>query len=133
MKDVIVQLVETTFHHGDLAAMETFVAPDYVRHDPGVPFEVRGPEGFRQLVAAYRAAFPDFHLDLLAATESGDYVGTYWHATGTQRGEFMGAPPSGRTFDVTALETFRFADGKIAEHWVVVDTALLLQQLGLAG
>jgi steroid delta-isomerase-like uncharacterized protein len=129
-KLVVRQLAEEVLNAGNLAAIETYIAPEYVRHDPSLPFAVRGPEGMRQIAAGLRAAFPDFHVDLDAITVSGDLVGTHWTAHGTHRGDYLGMPPTGRSFTVTALETFRLADGKVAEHWVVIDTASMLAQLG---
>ncbi len=32
------------FANKNLACMDEHTAPDFVRHDPGLPFEVRGPE-----------------------------------------------------------------------------------------
>ena len=29
----------------DTAWMAEYIAPDFVRHDPGLPFEVKGPQG----------------------------------------------------------------------------------------
>jgi len=37
--------------------MDEHIAPGFVRHDPGLPFEVRGPEGVRQLADVFHAAF----------------------------------------------------------------------------
>ena len=34
---------------GDLGALDECVAPTYVRHDPGLPFQVHGLEGVKQL------------------------------------------------------------------------------------
>ena len=61
-KAIIKQYVEQVFNQGDLAVIEQYVAASYVRHDPGAPTEVRGPEGVRQLAAASRAGFPDIHI-----------------------------------------------------------------------
>ena len=33
----------------DTAWMAKHIAPDFVRHDPGLPFEVRGPQGVAAL------------------------------------------------------------------------------------
>jgi len=49
---------------------------------------------------------------------------------GTQRGEFMGIPPTGKQVTFSSMEMNRIVDGKVAEHWFVVDMLGLLQQLG---
>jgi hypothetical protein len=48
----------------DAGWMEKHVAKTFVRHDPGLDFEVRGPEGVMQLHDALMPAFPDMKLDL---------------------------------------------------------------------
>jgi len=35
------------------------IAPEFRRNDPGLPFEVRGPEGVTQLVGGFRSGIPD--------------------------------------------------------------------------
>jgi steroid delta-isomerase-like uncharacterized protein len=60
----------------------------------------------------------------------GDRVTTYKTFNGTHQGEFMGVPATGRPVSIRVIDIVRFADGKITEHWNVVDVAGLLQQLG---
>jgi predicted ester cyclase len=53
-------------------------------------------------------------------------------ARGTQIGEFMGSATSGRTFDVDAIDIVRMQDGRIVEHWGVIDEAGMARRLGIA-
>ena len=41
----------------DTACMARHIAPEFVRHDPGLPFEVRGPKGVADLHDALLPAF----------------------------------------------------------------------------
>jgi predicted ester cyclase len=41
----------------------------------------------------------------------------------------MGIPATGRTINVGIFDNFRVADGQLAEHWGVLDTGALMQQL----
>jgi predicted ester cyclase len=36
---------------------------------------------------------------------------------GTHRGEFQGITPTGKRVEVSAIDVFRIANGKIVEHW----------------
>jgi steroid delta-isomerase-like uncharacterized protein len=114
---------------GNIDAVADFVTPDYVRHDPNGP-EVRGIEMEQQLLAMYRTAFPDLHFDIEHLVAEGDMVVARFTAHGTQQGELLGIPPTGKQVTVAAMELFRLADGKIAEQWVNLDVLGLLQQLG---
>ena len=51
--------------------------------------------------------------------------------SGTQTGEMMGAPATGRKFQFTAMDIFRFEDGKVVERWGNADHLVLIRQLGL--
>jgi steroid delta-isomerase-like uncharacterized protein len=117
------------WHAGDLAAVDEFVTPDYVRHDPNVS-EVCGPDAEKQLIAMYRAAFPDLRFAVEDMVAEGDKVVTRLTARGTHRGELLGIPPTGRAIAISAMEIYRFDGDKIAEQWVVGDVLGLLQQLG---
>jgi len=51
--------------------------------------------------------------------------------TGTNRGEFMGMPATGKRVDAQLIDIFRFGnDGRVHEHWGVMDALALMQQLG---
>ena len=49
--------------------------------------------------------------------------------TGTHQGEFMGISATGRTIDVGVGDYIRFDNGLFVEHWGVMDTGALMQQL----
>ena len=51
--------------------------------------------------------------------------------TGTHTGEAMGIPPSGEAIKIRGIEIFRVSDGKITEHWGVIDIADVLTKAGL--
>jgi predicted ester cyclase len=64
---------------------------------------------------------------------SGDKVVARVRYTGTNRGDFMGAPASGKRVDVQLVDIFRFGDDGLGhEHWGVMDQLTMMQQLGLA-
>lgn len=128
---------EEVWNNRRLELVEGLVAPDYLRHDPGVPHEVRGPESLRQLIGMYFAAFPDLHLtpeQIVAegGTGGGGMVCVVQTARGTNDGEFMGMPPTGKSVSVTLIEMFRIEDDRIVEQWVSVDVLGMLRQLGRA-
>lgn len=118
---------------GKLELADELYAPDYVDHvsrgpEPG---RVSGPEGIKQAVMLFRRAFPDLQYTVEEEMAERDLVMTRFSARGTNKGPFLGAPPTGRIVTYTGFDLNRIADGKIVESWVNYDALGLLQQLGL--
>lgn len=124
------RLVEEAFNAGRLEVVDELVASDFVEHDPSLTEEVRGPAGVKELIAGYRAAFPDIRITIEDQIADGDYVVSRWSGTGTHQGELMGMPATGKQATVTGITIDRIADGRIAESWDNWDTLGLMQQLG---
>jgi steroid delta-isomerase-like uncharacterized protein len=115
---------------GDIDGFGECLADDFVEHEETPGLEPTR-EGVKQLFHMYRAAFPDLRMEAEDILQSGDKVVARVRATGTHQGEFMGMPASGRSVDVELIDIIRFdADGLAHEHWGVVDTLAMMQQLG---
>lgn len=104
--------------------------------DPGVkqhtPFEVSGTQALKEMVfATFYRAFPDIHVTIEDLIEEGDKVVEKDLVTGTHQGDFNGLPPTGRSVAYREIFIMRFADGRIAEVWGVVDIFSQMKQLGL--
>jgi predicted ester cyclase len=61
----------------------------------------------------------------------GDKVASRHTVTGTNQGEYMGRPPTGKSVTYNEMFIVRFTDGRVAEIWGVVDVLSQLKQLGL--
>ncbi len=119
------------FSGGDLDEMDELVSQDAVDHDTQNPNAgIHGPEGAKQTAAMYRAAFSDLRITVEDQIAEGDKVVTRWTAVGTNDGDLMGLPASGRSSTVTGIGIDRIADGKIVETWGNWDTLGMMQQLG---
>ena len=128
-KEVARRYYDQVLNDGDLDVLEELAEPDYNEHDP-LPGQGTGLEGLRDRVRMLRGGLSSrFTIEDLVA--EGDRVVVRWTNTGTHMGEFLGAPPTGRDFSIAGIDIIRFQDGKMAEHWHVVDQLGLLQQLGL--
>ncbi|HEY1320436.1 MAG TPA: ester cyclase [Streptosporangiaceae bacterium] len=129
-KAIVRDYIDRLFTKGDLGAVDDFLAEDYLDHDP--PFgSPPGREGMRGAAAMFRAAFPDWHADVGLLVGENDLVVEQFTAGGTQRGEIMGVPASGRPVTLRGLQVFRIAGGRIVERWGCLDELGLLSQLGL--
>ena len=69
----------------------------------------------------------------LAGYSWGSLVAARYHWEGTHKGTFLGIPPTGRRIVVRGMDFYRFADGRIVEHWDNVDEFGMLSQLGDLG
>lgn len=114
-KAVTRRFLEEIFSAGNLELVDELFAPNYVLHDPAIPHELCGPEGIKQYVAMYRAAYPDMHFTIQDQIGEGDEVVTRWTGQGTHEVELMSIAPTGSVVTVTGIELDRIADGKIEE------------------
>jgi predicted ester cyclase len=104
-KAVVERFVEEVMNAGNLDAADELIDSDHVNHDPTAPEVVRGPEGVKELISMYRAAFPDirFHTGEIFADGEGR-VAHRWTFTGTHEGEMMGVEPTGEKVEVSGVE-----------------------------
>ena len=119
------------FLQRDEAWWRARVALSFVRHDPGLPFEVRGPEGVRQLADALLPGIPDMELPIEDLVAEGEKVLARLRVKGTHRGELMGLPATGKRIDIAVLDLFQIRDGVLIEHWALLDNLGMLRQLGV--
>lgn len=91
-------------------------------------------EGAEAVVAYHRTqrtAFPDQrHENVRMHVADDDTVISEFDLLGTNTGEFMGLPPTGRSFRVAVIAVFTFAGDRITNERVYLDGASLLRQIG---
>ena len=88
-----------------------------------------GVEGFYDFYDPVLESFPDTHYvvhDLLAEE---DKVMVYWTLKGTQKGAFMGIPPTNREVAMDGIAIYRVEGHKLKERWVVYDLYRLMEQV----
>ena len=120
--------VEAGCNNGDLRMVDAVYAPDYIGHGSGS--DIVGAEAFKQFITMWRGGFPDFRMTIEDLIAVGDQVVWRFSITGTQQGNFLGVPPTGRSIRITGIVITRFAAGKWSEDYIEVDLLSMLQQLG---
>jgi steroid delta-isomerase-like uncharacterized protein len=130
-KQLVEDFVQDLFTKGDLNAVDRYLAPDFVNHDPPFPEAPEGAEGMRMAARMFRQALPDWHSDATRLVAEGDTVVEVFTAGGTHRGELMGVVGDGAVLTLRGINVFRIEGGRIAERWGLMDQLGLLQQLGL--
>ncbi len=106
-----------------------YLTDDYVDHTlpPGVP---TGVEGFTQMIAMFKGAFPDLRVTVDDMIAEGDKVVMRGTNSATHKGDLMGIPASGKPINFSEVHIVRLVDGKLAEHWAVEDQMTMMQQIG---
>jgi steroid delta-isomerase-like uncharacterized protein len=129
-KNVVEEFIQALFTRGELEAVDTYLAPEFVDHNPTIPGETGDRNSMRSASQIFRAAFPDWQSKVEDLIAVDDKVVERFTAQGTHQGELMHIPPTGRTVTLTGINIFRLRDGKIIERWGVLDQLALMQQLG---
>ena len=113
----------------DVTIIDRLMSADFVDHNL-LPGQAPGPQGMKDMMSMFFAAFPDLKstIDLLLA--EGDLVTGHMTTEGTHTGDFMGMPGTGKKVSFSEVHTVRIANGKATEHWGLADSMAMMQQLG---
>lgn len=87
-------------------AVAAYVGSRYIQHNPQAP---DGPEAFITFVNGFSEQFPQAQIDIKRVVAEGDLVVTHSLLT-------LNAADRG----TAAVDIFRLEDGKIVEHWDVL-------------
>ncbi len=105
-KTVAVRVLKGAFERGDTAVVDRFVRADYIQHNP---LASNGAEALKNFAAGLHQQFPDTKYDIKRVISEDDLVVVHSNLVLT---------PGSRGSAV--FDIFRFQDGKIAEHWDVL-------------
>jgi predicted SnoaL-like aldol condensation-catalyzing enzyme len=101
------EFVQTAFIEGRAQdAVDSFIGDRYVQHNPDVP---DGIEGFKGIVAETKDKYPNFIFDTRKVIADDDHVCLHSYLS------YDGNPPG-----ISVMDIFRLEDGKIVEHWDVL-------------
>src|SRR5260370_42072871 len=100
---------EEGWNKDNLGTVAELVAPDVVEHNPVVPGQAPGLEGFRQMVKMSLSAFPAGQITIEDLIAEGDEVVVRWTAYNmTHRGEFAAIPATGKHLTVAGIDLYRY-------------------------
>jgi steroid delta-isomerase-like uncharacterized protein len=128
-KEIARRVIEDPWR-GKLDDALEFVGEDAVAHVAGTPAPLTGRDGFREFVTTYLTAFPDGTITVDEQIAEGDFVASRWTGRGTNTGQLMGMPPTGRQVTIEGISFARITDDTVRETWITWDTFALMQQLG---
>ena len=105
-KKVVLDFYEKGLNQKDFDAAAVHFGPRYIQHNPGAP---DGIEGFKAFIALRKEKFPNPKSEIKRAFAEGAYVILHVHGV---------REPGER--GVAIIDIFRLENGKIVEHWDVV-------------
>ena len=124
------EFFDVVVNRGDIGAADKFFQSSLIDHAPW-PGQTADVAGFKAGLAEMRKSFPDLRVTVERTVAQGDLLVAHLKMSGSQLGKFMGAPASGKTFSIEAIDIVRMTDGRIAEHWGLMDAAAMAGQLGM--
>lgn len=104
-KELVLKFYEEVFNGHDLSNLSDYMREDYIQHNATVE---DGREGFIKFAEFFLALKP--HMDIYKVMENDDHVAVFFKCT-------LGA--NGMVNKV--VDIYRIQDGKLAEHWDVVE------------
>ena len=117
---------------GDEATIDELLAEDVVIRFPGSDTPIKGRDGYKQMIKAYRQATPDLKIKVVDLIAEGDTVAVRWTAHFKHTGKFGDKAPTGKEGDVSGFDMIRIRDGKIVEITDEVDLAGVERQVGFS-
>jgi steroid delta-isomerase-like uncharacterized protein len=114
----------------DAPALAADYAADAVIESPSAGIHTGRAAAERSLRAVF-GAFLDMKVKMDGLVIDGDRVAQALSIEGTHIGEFMGVPPSGKPFRLTAVFGYELEAGQIVRERRIYDFTGLLVQIGM--
>jgi predicted ester cyclase len=130
-KTVTRRTLEDVMNKGNVALIPELFAANYVFH-VRAGAEIKGHDGWKQVVVAGRNAFPDVVYTVIELAGEGDKVFCRFSWTGTHKGDYSGIAPTGKRITGSGMFVNRFEGAKVVETWGESNPLLMYQQMGVA-
>jgi steroid delta-isomerase-like uncharacterized protein len=127
-KAIARRFIEEVFEQGRAETVDQIVSKEFKSHS--WPSTGDGPSDVKGAIERVSNGLEDISFEIDDMIAEDDRVAVRVTASARQVGEFMGIPPSGKSYRIGEIHIFRIADGQIVEHWDQIDTFGLMQQLG---
>ncbi len=126
-RHTVQRLYEEVVNDGKLDRTPELLAPGFIFYTS--IGDLKSRESFRSYVEAWRVAFPDVHCELIDIIQDGERIAWRVHTTGTHKGDSFGIAATGRSVEFESMHHARVRDGKLIEHWMVMDLGGVFDQL----
>ena len=103
---IVLEFQEKVFNQHDMRVADRLLTDNYIQHNPRIP---NGKAAFISFFSKLGVMQPTRHSDIIRSAVNGDLVFVHIHSSdGTGKG------------DAAIVNIYRIENGKIAEHWDVV-------------
>ena len=128
-KKVVLAFLEDVLaeHHGDHAG--NYMTSDIQFH-AGTIGTIVGREQVAGVLSSVVTAIPDLHPEVMDIFGSGNEVVVRLVVTGTQTGDLLGIPATGRPLSWDAVDVYELTGGKIRQEWAAEDLTAILNDTG---
>ncbi len=109
-------------------AIDGYCVAGFTDHNPD-PGQKPGLAGLKEAFKGMFTAFPDLKVKADQVVVEGDWAVARVTMSGTQKGEFMGMPASGKKFKIQGIDMVKIKDGKATDRWGNFDQVSMMQQL----
>lgn len=130
LKEIVRQFYEKIVTQNELEHVADYVSPDCVVRIGNDTFPI-GAEGMQAHIAATKATYPNYTLQILRQFLDGDTVISEFIMTGTHKGEYLGIAPTGKPISISGVNIDKVAGGKIVEHGGAANTFEAFWENGL--
>jgi predicted ester cyclase len=128
-KELCRRFFEEVVSQGDLKVVDEICAEDYRLHATLSGPDAIDREALKELVTSWRSSFPDGNVSVEDMVAEGDLVAARMLETGTHAGQFKQISPTGRHVRYGSMTFLRVVDGRITDHWGLLDMPSLLEQI----
>jgi predicted ester cyclase len=118
-KEVVRRFFEDVLTRKSETAIDELIAPDATVSLPTGRY--RGPQAVNRGIVQLHTAFTNLRIEVKTIIAEGDRIAAEWTMCGTERGELLGVPPSGRRVCLSGLSLTRVKGHRIVEHRMVGD------------
>ncbi len=105
-REIVVAFYEAALNEKDVEKAKRYLGDTYIQHNPRVP---DGPEGLFRFIRFRRERYPNARNEVKRVIAEADLVALHVHSV------VIPGTPGRRIVDI-----FRVQDGKVVEHWDVI-------------
>ena len=128
-KAIVLRLMEEYFNNQNEAVWDELAHPEVVIHGVST---LHGASEAKAFFARLHESLQPWHVTVEDVIAEGDKVVVRLTESGTMVGPWLGRAPTGKSFQLGAVQICRLAGGRLVEMWGFRDTGSMMRQLGLA-